>query len=473
MLLFIRIGVNCGQACASERRLSRHVRYAVCRIAEFVYQGLNIDSKNPSYAHSSFKPNLRTSFQSIVAWRYLRGVQSRDGDGRFLRFILLIAVVGVAVGVAALLLALTIVRGFSEEIEAKIIGFGAHIQIENVRNEPLPRSNELIAQVNVHESVARVQPVVSEFALLRRSEQDIEGINLWGTDTLPEYLEENIIEGSRLLASDPGQSNRLIVGQSLSSRLGLNIGDQVTLLSTRTLSGTSTTLVQARPRFKSFTITGMYETSLADFDETYVFTQINIARELFAYESDEVTRLDVTLHEVSQAPTLVRQLDDELGLGVLSRTIFEIYRGLFAWVNLQEAIIPLVIGILIIVAAFNIMGILLMVVLEKTREIGILTAIGTTRQGIQRLYMLLGGLIGGAGTLAGIVLALGLCLMQIQFGVIPLPAEAYYIDVAPVALRWSDFLIVAVIALGLCMLSSYFPARYASRIDPIRVIRFS
>ena len=416
---------------------------------------------------------MLASFHSFVAWRYLRGVQGRDGDRRFLRFILIIAVGGVAVGVAALLLALTIVRGFSEEIEAKIIGFGAHIQIENVRNEPLGRAESLAAQVMQHEAVVGVQPVVSEFALLRRSAQEIDGVNLWGTDVMPAYLQNTLVAGSGSLFDDANQVSRLIVGRSLADRLQLEVDDQVTMLSARTLSGSADELIRARPRFRQFTVTGIFETSLADFDETYVFTHIEGARRFFAYASDEVTRLDVTLHDAAQAPAIVRDLDDELGLGVLSRTIYEIYRGLFAWVNLQEAIIPLVIGILIVVAAFNIMGVLLMVVLEKTREIGILTAMGTTGRGIRRLYMLLGGLIGGAGTAAGLTLALVLCLLQMRFGIIPLPAEAYYITVAPVSLRWTDFVLVGTIALVLCTASSYFPARYASRIDPIRVIRFN
>lgn len=426
-----------------------------------------------SYALVPFKPDPLASFHSFVSWRYLRGVQGRDGDRRFLRFILLIAVGGVAVGVAALLLALAIVRGFSEEIEAKIIGFGAHIQVENVRNEPLGEAQALTTLINQHEEVVGVQPVVSEFALLRRSAQDIEGVSLWGTDRLPVYLDGTIVAGSGVLADSAGSTNRAVIGQSLANRLQLSVGDRVTMLSTRTLSGAPADLVQARPRFKQFTVTGIFETSLADFDETYVFTDIDNARRFFAYGPDEVTRLDVTLLDATQARVIVRDMDDELGLGVLSRTIYEIYRGLFAWVNLQEAIIPLVIGILIIVAAFNIMGILLMVVLEKTREIGILTAMGTTRRGIRRLYVRVGGLIGGVGTVVGLTLALVLCLLQMRYGLIPLPAEAYYISVAPVSLQWTDFVLVGMISLLLCIGSSYFPARYASRIDPIRVIRFT
>ena len=390
-----------------------------------------------------------------------------------MRFIIFIAVGGVAVGVAALLLSLAVVRGFSEEIEAKIIGFGAHIQVENVRNQPLDEAREMIAQIEQHEEVAIVQPVVSEFALLRRSAHEIDGVSLWGTDQLPNYLRHTVTTGSGVLAPDSILETRLVVGQTLANQLELSLGDRVTMLSTRTLGGSQADLTRARPRFKQFVITGFYETSLADFDETYVFTDIASARRFLDYGPDEVSRIDVTLHDVSRAQEIVRDLDDELGLGVLSRTIYEIYRGLFAWVNLQEAVIPLVIGVLILVAAFNIMGILLMVVLEKTREIGILAAMGTTGRHIRQLYVLVGMLIGGIGTLAGLFLALILGLVQMEYGIIPLPAEAYYISVAPVSLNWTDFVLVAGVSMLLCVGSSYFPARHASRIDPIRVIRFS
>ena len=410
-------------------------------------------------------------FHLFVAWRYLRGAQGREGGDRFLRFVSLVAISGVAIGVATLLLALAIVRGFSQEIQAKIIGFGAHVQVENVRHAPLDGAQELISHIRSRSEVASLQPVVSEFALLRRSSTEIEGINLWGTNSLPAYLKDEIIQGNGEFAAGDREAAQLIIGHRLATDLGLSIGDRVTLLSTRNLQGA--TILGARPRFRQFEIGSIYETSLADFDETYAFADISVARELLNYASDEVTRIDVTLHDVQLATNVARSLEEELGVAVLARTIFEIYRGLFAWVNLQEAIIPLVIGVLIVVAAFNIMGALLMLVLEKTREIGVLAAMGATRFSIRRLYTLLGLLIGSTGTVIGLVLALACGLIQLHYGIITLPADAYYMSIAPVALRWTDFALVASVSLILCGASSYLPARFASHIDPIRVIRFS
>ena len=409
------------------------------------------------------------SFNTFVAWRYLRGAQGGESGSKFLRLISYIAVGGVSLGVATLLLALAVVRGFSEEIETKITGFGAHVQVESIRHAPLDQASELMAEIGEYDAVVSVQPVVTEFVLLRRSSQDIDGVGLWGTDRLPVYLEESVISGSSSFESTT--IPRLVIGNRLAENLNLSVGDRVTLLSTRNLGDTET-LLAARPRLKQFEITGVYETALMDFDQTYVFTDINTARQLLDYTSEQVSRFDVMLQDVTAAQSVALLLEESLGLGILARSIFEIYRGLFAWVDLQEAIIPLVIGVLILVAAFNVMGTLLMIVLEKTREIGILASMGASQRDIRRLYLHLGFFVGGLGTVIGLIIAWGLGTLQMRYGIIGLPAEAYYMDTAPISMHVNDFLLVAVVSLLLCLGASYFPARTASRILPLRVLRF-
>ncbi len=411
------------------------------------------------------------SFKTFIAWRYLRGAQGSENGRGFLRFVSWVAIGGVALGVATLLLALSIVRGFSQEIETKIVGFGAHVQVESIRHTPLADASGLMAQISEQDAVVSIQPVVTEFVLLRRSSQDIDGVGLWGTDRLPVYLEEHLTSGSAHLEQGTAIVAPLVVGNALAESLDLTLGDQVTILSTRNLRDTNT-LLMARPRFKQFEITGVYETALADFDETYVFTDIDVARQLLDYGSEEVTRFDLMLQDVTTAESVALALEETLGLGILARSIFEIYRGLFAWVDLQEAIIPLVISVLVLVAAFNVMGALLMIVLEKTREIGILASMGASRQDIQKLYLHLGFFVGGLGTAIGLVLAWGLGMLQLHYGIVGLPAEAYYMTTAPVALHVMDFVLVSMISLLLCLGASYFPARIASRILPLQVIRF-
>jgi len=156
----------------------------------------------------------------------------------------------------------------------------------------------------------------------------------------------------------------------------------------------------------------------------------------------------------------------------MARSIYNVYRPLFAWVQLQQNIIPLVLSIITVVAAFNIIGTLLMLMLEKTQAMGVLASMGASAKSLRRLFLWMGLIIGGVGTLLGSVFALVFGLLQKQYGFIPLPAEAYYMETAPVELIPWDFLIVGLVAVVLCLLAAYIPARIASRIEPIRVIRF-
>lgn len=412
-------------------------------------------------------------FERYIALRYLRGSDgTRSGSG-FLRFVMYVAVGGVALGVAALLLALSIVRGFSREIEAKIVGFGAHVQVENMQDAPLEQANVLTYEIGQFPEVEHVAPVVTEFALLRRSATDIDGVAIWGTDRMPAYLTDHLHAGSFAFTPDARGHPGLVIGQTLADLLGVAVGDRVTAFSMRNpdfLEGAS--VAGVLPRVKQFHVAGIFETSLANFDEIYAFTDIKVARELLEYAPTEVSRLDLTLHDVSQADSVAARIEDRYGFPVMARTIYQVYSGLFAWVNLQQGIIPLIIGIIILVAAFNIVGTLLMIILEHTQSIGILSSMGAPARMLRRVYLYLGILVGVIGVAIGEVLALGLAWLQLEFDLIPLPAEAYYMSTAPIELNPLDFIIVALVALLLCAGASYLPARAAARIQPIRAIHF-
>ncbi len=413
-------------------------------------------------------------FEQYMALRYLRGAHGHAEGRGFLRFITYVATGGVALGVAALLLSLSIVRGFSQEIEEKIIGFGAHVQVESFRDAPLDDAADLSQTLRHFPGVVSVSPVVQDFVLLRKSAAEIDGVVLWGTDILPEYLQSNLTSGTADFTPDSSGRLRVVIGEGLATSLGVKPGDLVTAFSVRSERAGEDGSIGAggRPRVAQFRVGGIYETSLQDFDELYVFTGIEGARELLDYSSNEVTRFDVLIENKREATEFARAVEDSLGFPIMARSVYEVWRGIFAWVNLQENIIPLVISALTIVAAFNIVGTLLMIILEKTREIGVLESMGASPRALRRLFLWLGLLIGIAGTVIGEVIALVLALIQERYEVIPLPAEAYYMDTAPIALNGWDFVIVAAVALLLCVLASYIPARVASRIDPIRSIRF-
>lgn len=410
-------------------------------------------------------------FERFVALRYLLRAQGRAEGRRFVRFITYMAIGGVAIGVTALLLALAIVRGFSQEIRGKIISFGAHVQVESFDGDPLADAEYYASELQTFEGVVDVLPVIQEFALLRRSAREIDGVSFRGVERPSPALEERLIEGAFDFARSEDGLTGVVIGAKLARLLDLSVGDKVVAFSMRR-NNASGSLLGARPLSKQFYVSGIYETSFANFDELFVFTDIEAVRKLFEYGSDEVTRFELLLEHTDLVDSVSLAIEDRIGFPLYTRTVFQTFRQYFAWVNLQESIIPLVIGVIILVGAFNIIGTLLMILLEKTPEIGVLSSMGASPKTIRRLFLWLGLLIGGVGVIAGQILALGLAYLQQQYELIPLPEEAYYMKVAPISLSPLDFILVGAVALALCALAAYFPARAASRIAPIRAIRF-
>ena len=408
-----------------------------------------------------------------MSLRYLWGAEGREEGRSFLRFITYVAIGGVALGVAALLLALAIVRGFSREIENKIVGFGAHIQVTSyVQDQPLDQGSDLRSELAQMNGISEVAPVVEQPVLLRCTDDAIDGVVLLGVEQLPSYLRQRIQKGAFEVHPRDGGHPGLVVGQELASRLGLEVGQLVTTFALREETSGESSFGVRTPRVKQFRVRGIYDTSLKNIDDVYVFSRVSTARWLGDVPSSSVSRFNVTVEDVSRVDSLAPQIENRFGFPVSARTIYQQYAGLFAWVDLQQSIIPLVIGVIVIVAAFNIIGTLLMLILEKTREIGILKSLGTSGEALKRLFLVLGLLIGTVGTGVGSIVALCLALIQQQFGIISLPAEAYYMSTAPIGLNPLDFVLVGAITVLLCGAAAYVPARVAARVEPVRAIRF-
>ena len=409
---------------------------------------------------------MRSAFETFVTLRYLRDHAARAEGRGFVRFVISVGIGGVAVGVAALLLALSIVRGFRLEIQDKIEGLGAHLQVESQTDNALRDADEMASGIRDIEGVTDVRTIADGFVLMRRSATDIDGVVLSGVDRVPEYLAGRIVQGT----PDLTEGTTILVGKTLARLQNLDVGDRVTVFAFSGPGGGGA--IEARPGVRQYHVAGIFETSLEDFDETVVFTDLHSARQLLKLGDTEATRLDVSVSADTERLLVRDRIEAQFGFPVMARTIEEVHRSLFAWIQLQESIIPVVIGFIILVAVFNIGGILLMIVMEKTRSIGVMVSMGATRQSIRRLVLTLSGLIGSLGVLIGSIVAVALALIQKKYAVIPLPADAYYMSTAPIDIQILDFVVVAVSTLTLCLLFAYIPARLAARMDPIRVIRF-
>lgn len=402
------------------------------------------------------------SYTSFIARRYFKA-----GRKGFLSFISTIAITGVALGTAALIIALTVLGGFEKEITEKVIGFTSHVQVSGYRNTSLP--NYLSNTKRIEESsplIKAVQPFLSREALIR-SREAVDGILLKGIDPIKDFstVRKYIVSGTYDISAPVQGMPPIVVGRKLASRLMLTIGDKVSVF------GTGDAGEVGRMRVVQFRVAGIYESGMADYDDIYAFTSLKDAQILFQY-GQSVSGYDIMLTDIDSADAVAGNIQQLLGYPHYARTVFQNYRNLFSWIELQKKPIPIILGLIIIVATVNIIGTLLMVVLGKTKEIGVLKSLGATKKGIVSLFLRQGLWIGMIGILAGNLFAFTLCYAEMRFRFLSLPSDIYFMTSVPILLRPEFFVVVSVISLLLCGICSLIPAWLASRIDPIRAIRF-
>jgi len=275
-----------------------------------------------------------------------------------------------------------------------------------------------------------------------------------------------LVEGTYGLESREKGVERVIIGRRLAEKLEVGLGQRVLLLS---LGGPSLSLSQTR--VMQFEIVGLYETGMADYDESYVYINIKDAQRLFGV-GPMVSGFDILVSDLDQLNVLTARIPEELGYPYYARTTFQMNRNLFTWIELQKKPIPIIIGLIVVVATVNIIGTLLMMVMEKSKEIGILRTIGTDRKKIMRIFLIQGMFIGLVGTIFGNILAFVLCWLELKYSLISLPPGIYYMTHVPIDLNLASFVIVSALTLLMCFLSSLIPSRLAAKRDPINMIRF-
>ena len=404
------------------------------------------------------------SYSTFIARRYL---QSRQNDG-FISFITSIAILGVTLGTAALIISLSVLGGFEREITEKVIGFTSHVQISGYRNQPLNNSTQSIALLtdSLH-GMKAVAPIASREVLIRYK-QTVDGIFLKGIDPERDVsaTARYIVEGSYDLDREAGSLPKIVIGKKLAVRLDVHLGDKVTVF------GTARLMESGQMRVMQLVITGIYESGMSDYDDLYAFTNLPDAQALFQL-GDAVTGYELLVQHVDSASVIAERAQDLLGYPHFARTVFQTYRNIFSWIELQRKPVPIILGLIIIVATVNIIGTLLMMVLGKTREIGVLMSMGASRWGITKIFVRQGLTIAMVGTFLGDILALGICYAQLEFDFFSLPSEIYFMKSVPILLRWEYFAVVSIISIVLCLVSSVVPARLASRLKPVNAIRFA
>ncbi|MGD8426353.1 MAG: ABC transporter permease [Balneolaceae bacterium] len=404
-------------------------------------------------------------FEWYLALRYFKG--KRKGS-RFLSFIKAMAITGVAVGSAGLLIALSVVHGFKSVIDNKVFGFAPHISITTFSEDPIYRADTLLPSIKRYPEVAGAQAVIDGQAMLQSSDE-VTGTMFKGVDETGDVtdIRSYISRGHYDLSTDSTGLPGIVIGADLAKTLGANINS---VLTAYTMEGLPSPL--SSPEIKQFRLTGIYQTGVGQFDDILALVARSHAKQLFEMPESNASAIELRLKDPSQITSFDRQLSDDLQFPYFTETIFDRYGSIFAWVDLQEQTIPFVISVMIIVAAFNLIGTILMMVLERTRDIGILKTMGADDESIRGIFLLEGLFVAIVGLLLGISLSILFAWLQSTYHIIPLSEQNYYMAYAPVEPHMIDFIIVTAVTLVLCALASWLPARIASKTDPLKVIAY-
>lgn len=400
----------------------------------------------------------------FIALRYLISRRNRG----FISFITFFAIVGVMLGVASLILTLSILDGFERTIKENLVKFTAHMQIVGFAGTMLPHPDSSIALVRASfPQVQAIAPFVSREAMIR-SNVDIDGVVVKGIDPANDIspIKENLIAGSFSL-DESADGQPIILGKRLAELLEVKVGDRVLVFA---LGGATLSLSQAR--IMQFVVSGIYETGMADYDGSFVYVHIKNARRLFQVE-DVVTGYDILVHDTDALATLAQEIPVALGYPHYGRTMYQMHRNLFTWVNLQKELIPIILALIIVVATVNIIGTLLMIVMEKSHDIGVLKTLGSTQRALRTIFVYQGLFIGTMGTILGNALAYTLAGAELKYRFITLPSGIYNMTHTPIELSVLNFVLVSGVALVLSWGCSVIPARIAARLDPMSILRFA
>lgn len=404
------------------------------------------------------------NYSLFIASRYLF---SRNSSG-FIHFITLISVLGVTLGVAALIIATSIMNGFEKEIKEKVSGLVAHIQVSSFKSEGLPDYQEAIATIKDSvNGITGISPIVQKEAVLR-TKAGVEGLILKGIvpETDVSSAQSKLLRGEFNLNPIDSTFSRLVVGNKLADKMKIEIGSKVIVFGLTGIPSPANT-----PKIKQFIVSGIYESGLREYDDMIVYTDLLTAQSTFAL-GESVTGIEIKLNNIDSADIASNIIKRVAGYPYYPRSLFRLYKPLFTWVELQKAPTPIILGLIIIVATFNIVGTLLMLVLEKTQSIGILKSLGSSRGGIMKVFLANGIIIGIIGIIFGNVLGLGICIAEQKFRFFSLP-DIYYMKNVPILIEPMQIIFISSLALILTFLATIIPAYLASRLDPVRSLRFS
>jgi lipoprotein-releasing system permease protein len=412
------------------------------------------------------------SYEMFIGLRYLKAKRKQT----FVSLITLISIAGVMVGVTALIVVIAVMNGFKEDLRDKILGVTSHVVISRFDGN-ISQYQEVRAKVEEVSGVNAATPFIYTQVMIS-SRKAISGAVLRGIEpktaskvinlpknlragSLEELEAENKPEGMR---STPG----IILGNELARNIGASRGEPVTVISPL---GRLTPLGRV-PRSQTFRVAGIFDSGMYEYDSTIAYVSLWAAQRFLGI-GDRVTGIEGRVDDIYEADRVARAIGKALGgYPYWSRDWMRMNKNLFSALKLEKIVMFIILTLIILVAAFNIVGTLIMVVIEKTRDIAILKSMGATRRSIMKIFLIEGAVIGLVGTLLGLLGGYTLCTLLATYKFIELPSDVYYISTLPVKMNPLDVALIALAAIVITLAASVYPAWQASRFDPAEAIRY-
>ncbi|MGO8879646.1 MAG: lipoprotein-releasing ABC transporter permease subunit [Desulfomonilaceae bacterium] len=410
---------------------------------------------------------MKLPLELWVGLRYIRAKRKQA----FISVISAFGVLGVMLGVMTLIIVLGVMNGFERDLKDKILGTVSHLVVMNNSTRSIADWTQLMDRIKSLNGINAVTPYIYGQAMLS-SRGRVRGVIVRGIDpksapqviSISKYLEKGSLQD---LGTTNKADNGVIIGKELATANALRVGDTVQLISPQG----KRTPIGAIPRVQNFRVVGIFKSGMYEFDSNLVYMGLAEAQQFFEMGSG-VSGIEVNLKNIYDAPKIASRIESTLGPPYWTRTWRDMYRNLFSALKLEKIAMFIILTFIVLVAAFNIIISLIMLVIEKSRDIAILKSLGATSDRIMRIFVAQGMIVGSAGTLLGAAAGLMGGALLAKYPFIELPEEIYTISTLPIAIYPWDVVIICVVALTICFLATLYPAYRAARLEPAEALRY-
>ena len=413
------------------------------------------------------------NLELFIAKRIYKG---NDGEKKVSPPAVRIAIISIALGLTVMILSVSIVIGFKQEVRNKIIGFGSHIQITNLDNntsyetQPIAISDSLLSAIRKMPNIKHIEKFATKPGIIK-TEEDFQGIIVKGIgeDFNWDFFKQNLIEGTIPNITAEETTNDVVISQTLSNKLNLKLGD----------SFSTFFFINQKPRARKFNIVGIYQTNFSEYDKLFIISDIKHVRKLNDWDEDMVSGLEILVYDYEKLDQTTYDLyyslsaeRDRLGNAFYVRSIKEINPTIFSWLDLLDMNVMIILILMLVVPGFTTISGLLIIILEKTNMIGILKALGQNNKSIRKIFLYVSFFLISKGLFWGNIIGLTCCFLQKYFGIIKLDPQNYYISVVPVEINFWHIILLNILTLVISMLILIGPSYIISKISPAKTIRF-